>query len=436
MRTRGGRLAAVASLIAGMALVLGGCGKIRADNTGSGETSATKLGFKKYAGAVGYPSVTGPHNKGYVAPGEGLRQLVPLGDCALGEGTFANGYRYVNVNWTGSQGCTKLSITPKPGADDEADVPYSMRSGWLGGGLPGDVVVPWDDGSLIGVGAALTRRAPNGEQSRLAALPLTFNTQPEQETADDASVNTAMKVGTRLLIGGGQTVDQVESPYVFASDDAGKTVRRVPLPAIDGRQPSTPVGDFGVNGTQVVAFGAAATNAYNFHPTGTIPFWHSADGGLHWTSGDITGMPPGTQMHRVLYASGHWFAVGGYAKAGAFHDSLPLVLTSQDGTHWMRMDSSAMGTGNIAAATVDSAGHPVLVGSAPRPKSQPNSRTVWCSSVWVGDGTTTGWQRGGLGCSEDPPSAAATLTDGRVLIAGNRDLWLSRSPWPGRGHKS
>ncbi|MDX5563940.1 hypothetical protein PYK79_12095 [Streptomyces sp. ID05-04B] len=71
-----------------------------------------------------------------------------------------------------------------------------------------------------------------------------------------------------------------------------------------------------------------------------------------------------------------------------------------------------------------------------RPKSEPNSRTVWCSSVWVGDGTTTGWQRGGLGCSEDPPSAAATLTDGRVLIAGNRDLWLSRSPWPGRGHKS
>jgi hypothetical protein len=125
-----------------------------------------------------------------------------------------------------------------------------------------------------------------------------------------------------------------------------------------------------------------------------------------------------------------------YAKAGAFYDSLPLVLTSQDGTHWMRMDSSAMGTGNIAAATVDSAGHPVLVGSAPRPKSEPNSRTVWCSSVWVGDGTTTGRKRGGLGCSEDPPSAAATLADGRVLIAGNRDLWLSRSPWPGRGHKS
>ncbi|MEU9541779.1 hypothetical protein [Streptomyces mirabilis] len=436
MRTRGGRLAAVASLAASAALVLGGCGRINAGDTGTGDTSAAELGFKEYAGAVDYPSVTGPHNKGYVAPREGLRQLVPLGDCALGEGTFANGYRYVNVNWTGSDGCTKLSINPKPGADDETDVPYSMRSGWPGGGLPGDVVVPWDDGSLIGVGATLTRRAPNGEQFRLATLPLTFNTHPEQETADDASVNTAVKVGSRLLIGGGQTVDRVESPYVFASDDAGKTVRRVPLPPIDGRQPSTPVGDFGVNGKEVVAFGAAATNAYDFHSTGTIPFWRSADGGVHWTSGEITGMPPGTQVHSILYASDHWFAVGGYARAGAFYDSLPLVLTSQDGTHWTRMDTSAMGTGEITAATVDSAGHPVLVGSAPRPKSKPNTRTVLCSSIWVGNGTTTDWKRGGLGCSEDPPRTAVTLADGRVLIAGNRDLWLSRSPGPGRGHGS
>jgi hypothetical protein len=436
MRTCGGKLAVVASLVAGAALVLVGCGQIRAGDTGADDTSAVELGFKKYAGAVDYPSVTGPHNKGYVAPGEGLRQLVPLGDCALGEGTFANGYHYVNVNWAGSEGCTKLSITPKPGADDESDVPYSMRSGWLGGGLPGDVVVPWDDGSLIGVGATLTRRAPDGEQVQLATLSLTFNTHPEQETADDASVNTAVKVGSRLLIGGGQTVDQVESPYVFASDDGGKTVRRVPLPTINGGQPSTPVGDFGVHDREVVAFGAAATNAYDFHSSGTIPFWRSADGGAHWTSGEITGTPPGTQVHSVLYASGHWFAVGGRARAGAFYDSLPLVLTSQDGTHWTRMDTSAMGSGVITAATVDSAGRPVLVGSAPRPKSTPNTRTVLCASVWVGKGTTTGFKRGGLGCSEDPPRTAVTLADGRVLIAGNRDLWLSRGSGPGRGHES
>ncbi|GAA2473464.1 hypothetical protein GCM10010276_05470 [Streptomyces longisporus] len=418
------------------ALVLGGCGTIRAGDTDASGPSAAELGFKEYAGAVDYPSVTGPHDKGYVAPREGLRQLVPLGNCVLGEGTFANGYRYVNVNWAGSHGCTRLSITPKPGAADESDVPYSMRSGWLGGGLPGAVVVPWGDGSLIGVGATLTRRGPDGEQVRLATLPLTFNSRPEQETADDATVNTAVKVGSLLLIGGGQTVDQVESPYVFASDDAGKTVRRVSLPPIDGRQPSTPVGDFGVNGREVVAFGAAATNAYDFHSTGTIPFWRSADGGAHWTSGHITGTPPGTQVHRVLHVSGRWFAVGGHAKAGAFYDSLPLVLTSRDGNHWTRTDTSPMGTGEITAATVDSAGHPVLVGSAPRPKTNPNTRTVLCSSVWVGNGTTKGWKRGSLGCGEDPPSAAVTLKDGRVLIAGNRDLWLSRSPAARPGHGS
>jgi hypothetical protein len=198
----------------------------------------------------------------------------------------------------------------------------------------------------------------------------------------------------------------------------------VPLP-VDGLQPSTPVGDFGVNGTEVVAFGAAATNAFDFHSTGTIPVWHSTDSGSHWTSGEIAGMPPGTQMRRVLYASGQWVAVGGYARAGAFYDSLPLVLTSQDGTHWARMDTSAMGDGEISAAAVDSSGHPVLLGSAARPKSKPETRTVWCGAVWLGDATLSRWKRGGLGCSEDPPSAVAVLSDGRVLITGNRDLWLS-----------
>ncbi|MCH0560671.1 hypothetical protein [Streptomyces sp. MUM 16J] len=248
-------------------------------------------------------------------------------------------------------------------------------------------------------------------------------------------MDTAVKVGSRLLIGGGQSIDQVESPYVFASDDAGKTVRRVPLPAIDGRQPSTPVGDFGVNSREVIAFGAAATNAYDFHSTGTIPFWRSADGGVHWTSGSITGMPPGTQVHSVLYASGHWSAMGGYAKAGAFYDSLPLVLTSQDGTHWTRTDSSAMGTGEITAATVDLAGHPVLVGSAPPAQVQAEHSH---SAVRF----RLGRRRDHHGLAtrrprlQHAPSAAATLADGRVLIAGNRDLWLSRSPRPGRGHES
>ncbi|WP_328447838.1 hypothetical protein [Amycolatopsis sp. NBC_00438] len=36
----------------------------------------------------------------------------------------------------------------------------------------------------------------------------------------------------------------------------------------------------------------------------------------------------------------------------------------------------------------------------------------------------TSWQRGDLGCSGSPVTAAATLADGRVLLAGNRDLWV------------
>lgn len=436
MGPRGGRLA-VAGLAVGVALALGGCGTVDARQDGEGTTSAARLGFTEYAGAVEYPSVTAPGYRGYAAPGQGLRQLVRLGDCVLGEGTYANGYRYVNVNWTGSDGCTKLSLTPKPRAGDgESDKPYSMRTGWPGGGLPGDVVVPWGGGSLIGVGAGLTRLAPDGTRVPLAKLPLTFNDHAEQETADDATVNAAVKTGSRLLIGGGQYVDRVETPYVFASDDAGATVHRVPLPPVGGRQPSTPVGAFGVHGEEVVAFGAAATNAFDFHASGTIPFWHSADGGAHWTSGEITGTPPGTQVRSVLYASGRWFAVGGHGKAGRFHSFLPLVLTSRDGAHWRRPDTSAMGTGEVTAATVDSAGRPVLVGSTAQPKARPDTRTVYCAYVWVGDGRAAGWKRGALGCGEDPPTAAVTLADGRVLIAGNRDLWLSRGPRAGRTRPS
>jgi hypothetical protein len=376
---------------------------------------------------VDYPSVTGPGDKGYVAPGEGLRQLVPYGACALGEGTYANGYAYVNVNWVSDKGCTKLTITPEPEDSGEADVPYSMRHGWLGGGLPGDVVVPWTDGSLLGVGRNVTLMTENGKQHPGAELPLTFNDHPEQETADDATVNTAVRVGSRLLIGGSQTRQQVETPYLFASDDGGKTVRSVPLPPVGGGQPSTALGELAAHGNDVVGFGGAASNAYDFHGgAGTLPFWHSSDGGTHWTSGQLGGMPPGTQVHALLYASGHWFALGGYAAKGAFYDSLPLVLTSSDGTHWARVDAPAMGDGVIEAATVDAKGRPLLVGSAPQKKASPNSRTVYCSSLWRGNGTTTGWARVSLGCGENPPTTAVTLPDGRVLLAGNRDLWLGR----------
>ncbi|MFI0937552.1 WD40/YVTN/BNR-like repeat-containing protein [Streptomyces sp. NPDC021020] len=426
MTPRGGRLAVVAGLAACAVLVLAGCGSEH--GAGGGDTSATKLGFTRYANAVEYAAQGYGTTKAYVAPGEGLRQLVPLGDCALGIGTYANGYHYVNVNWAGSKGCTSFAITPRPAEDEENDKPYSMRTGWIGGGLAADVVVPWTGGALLGVGARLTLQTPDGEQTSLAELPLTFRLRPEEETSDDASVNTAAKVGDRLLIGGGEYVDQVETPYVLASDDAGRTVHRVHLPTVNGLQPPTPVGGFAVDGTQVVAVGLTASNAYDYHtPDGTLPFWYSSDSGTHWTAGQVTGTPPGTVIRNVLRSQGRWYAVGGRAAKGEVYDSLPFVLTSVDGLHWTRVDSAAMGDGEIVTATVDGNGRLVLVGTAAQRKTDPDTRSVYCGSVWIGDGTpdTAKWRRGGLGCSENPPTTAVTLAGGRVLIAGNADLWAT-----------
>lgn len=356
------------------AALLAGCGT---QHAGDGDTGATELGYARHAGAVEFAARDYGSTKGYVAPGQGLRQLVPLGDCALGVGTFANGYRYIPVNWNGSGDCTSFSITPQPGGAGGSDQekPYSMRSGWAGGGLPADVAVPWPDGSVIGVGSRVTRRTPGGELVPLAELPLTFNAHPEHETDDDASVSAATRVGDRLLIGGGEYVSRVESPYVLASDDAGATVRRVPLPAAADGPAHTPVGGFAVHGTDVVAFGLDATNAYDYHTdAGTVPFWYSTDAGTHWTAGTVPATPRGTRVHSVLYASGRWYAVGGRAKAGDVYDSLPLVLTSTDGTHWSRADTAAMGTGEIVTAAVDGAGHPVLEGTTAQRRSRPGRR--------------------------------------------------------------
>ncbi|MFI0718550.1 WD40/YVTN/BNR-like repeat-containing protein [Streptomyces sp. NPDC021224] len=425
MTRRGGRLAILAGLTACAAATLTGCGTERG---GGGDTSATKLGFTRYANAVEYAAQDYGNEKAYVAPGEGLRQLVPLGNCAFGIGTYANGYQYVDVNWTASKGCTSFAITPRPGQAKEDDKPYSMRSGWHGGGLRAEVAVPWTGGSVLGIGGTITRQDPDGSQTALATLPLTFRTDPAQETSDDASINTAVTVGDRLLIGGGEYVSKVETPYVLASDDAGRTVRRVPLPTVNGLQPPTPVGGLAVDGTRVVAVGMEAGNAYDYHTdAGTLPFWYSTDSGTSWIAGQVTGTPPGTRIRGVLHASGRWYAVGGRAAKGAVYDSLPYVLTSTDGLHWTRVDNDAMGSGQIVTATVDGAGHPVLVGTAARPRSRPEDRSVYCATVWIGDGTadTAKWRRGGLGCSENPPTTAVTLAGGRVLVAGNADLWAT-----------
>ena len=441
MGIRGGRLAAVvaAGLVTVTAATATGCGTDR----GAGPHGAARLGFTVHRNAVDYPAAPYPGGRPYAAPGEGLRVLVPLGDCVLGVGTYANGYGYVPVNWTADASCSHLALDPAPrsggnGGNGEgdgttagggADVPDSMRTGWAGGGLPGDAVVPWTGGSLLGIGGSVVRQDPDGLRTPLAALHLPARTRPQDETADDAAVTTAVKAGPRLLIGGGQYTDRVESPFLFVSDDDGATVRRRPLPpAVPGRAlPATPLGRLAVDGRDVVGFGLAATNGYDFTSAGTLPYWFSADDGAHWTGSQLTGMPPGSTIAGVLHAAGRWFAYGGYARPGAFHDALPLLLTSTDGRHWTRTDTTAMGGGAIVTGTVGGAGYPVLVGADPVTDSPPGTRRTSCAAVWVGDGSAAGWRRGDLGCGENPPTAAATLRDGRVLLAGDRDLWISRA---------
>jgi hypothetical protein len=418
LRRRGGT-AAVSVLVLFVA-ALAGCGTDRPP--GAGGPSASKLGFTRYRNAVQWPAVDD-----YVPAGMGLRVLAPLGSCALGIGTYRNGYRDVTANWTGNASCTRLSINPAPGSgsDDRPEGPPSQTGGWTGGGVPGVAAVPWPDGSLLVVGTSVIRRDTQGNYQDLADLKLPQPVGSEgAETADQGQADDAIRVGNRLLISGGEYLNQVESPFLMASDDAGRTVRRVPLPTANGGQPRSPMGPMAADGNQVVAAGAAATNAFDDAPTGSVPIWHSADGGSHWTVTTLDGVPAGTRFNGVLHAGGTWFAVGGY-HAGAKRTDMPLMFTSRDGVHWTRTDTKAMGSGAIMAATLDAGGRPVLLGRLTVPSNAHKKLVTFCGMVWLGSGAATGWQRGELDCDDAPGQALLTLSTGRVLIAGNRTLWIS-----------
>ncbi|MCU1683891.1 MAG: hypothetical protein JWQ81_4630 [Amycolatopsis sp.] len=84
-------------------------------------------------------------------------------------------------------------------------------------------------------------------------------------------------------------------------------------------------------------------------------------------------------------------------------------------------EPAEFGKGGITGGTVDRAGNPVLIGKTYEPHIE-KQRTRYCSVVWTRDGSV--WKRGDLGCGESPATVVTTLEDGRVLVAGNRDLWL------------
>ncbi len=415
-----------------LALSLAGCGTEVAGGAPSATASASAsasagvpaaaLGFTRYPNAVQWPAVSD-----YVPPGQGLQLLLPDGPCVLGIGTYQNGYRSVAANWKSGPGCTRLTLSPAPGSGDQAasgDGPPAESGGWSGGGVYGKAVVRWTDGSLIAVNGDVDRVYPNGKVTSLADLALPVPADPNSESEDQGEVTSAIRVGNRLLIGGGEMLSMVDHPLLWTSDDAGATVSRVALPVPSGPDAHTDIGALAADGSSVVAVSAGASNAFTKAPDGQLAIWSSADAGSHWTVHSVDGFPAGSEITGVIRLKDGWLAYGSVIHYDGTPDR-PLVLTSTDGESWKRSDGPGMGLGDLTAATVDASGQPVLVGSQRLP-TPANTNPGYCGAVWVGDADGADWHRGALGCDAAPPTAAATLADGQVLVAGNRDLWLGR----------
>ncbi|MFE4862798.1 hypothetical protein [Streptomyces sp. NPDC056670] len=417
------RLAARAG-VAVLMVSISACGTRTADSPpGVGGVGAEKLGFERHADSVQWP---GTKDEDYVAPGEGLQLLARQGNCVLGIGTYANGYEYVPVNWSGNADCTKLALHPDPAGSskDESGVPNSMRHGVPGGGIPAQAVVEWGDGSQFFASSVVRVRERDGRVRQLADLKLPWALK-ESDTSDRGTVSSAVRSGNRLLIGGSETVSGATGPFLYASDDRGATVHRVTLPAETVSGSRSPVGPMAADGPEVIAVGSYSSNAFTQEATGTLVIWHSSDSGGHWAKTIVNGMPTGTRMHAAFRAAGRWFAVGDISGAPT-KPNVPVLLTSPDGVAWTKADTTAMGAGGVVSATVDAQGHPVMVGSLRVPGKLPQNPAKYCGAVWTGDGTPSGWQRGELGCHSQPPAAVTTLANGTVVIAGNSDLWLRR----------
>ena len=429
---------AAAALAGALVVTASGCGSITSSGSGGPAGSPTtgaarddtsgvpaaRLGFTVHRNAVQWPSASD-----YVAPGQGLQLLLPDGACVLGIGTYANGYRNVAANWKPVAGtdCRALRLDPAPGSGgtaDGSDGPPAATGGWNGGGVFGQALLRWTDGSLIAVTDSIARIRPGGTEHQLAGLDLPVRQNPNNESEDQGRVHAVARSGNRLLIAGELFLNRVEHPVLWSSDDVGATVQRVALPAPADVFTASPVVGLATDGREVVAVGGIASNYGGHQSGGLLPIWHSADGGAHWSLSTADGIPPGATVVGVIHAHGLWIAYGGTYQAGA--PDQPIVLTSSDARHWQLADARALGRGDVVASTVDRDGRPVLVGSEPIPQGEAK-RPRYCGVLWLpGDPGAGGtWQRGSLGCGAEPPTAATTLADGRVLIAGNRDLWIS-----------
>lgn len=372
-----------------------------AERRGVGQVSATELGFVRHAGAVEWPGVSD-----WVPQGRGLRWLLPVGECALGVGNYQNGFRSVGANWAGDAACDRLWLEPAPdGKEAGGDGPPAKGGGWAGGGVGGDAFLVEGDGSVLAATSSGLYRYRGGTAERLARIDLSTAGFEGQGTR--SLVTGMVRAGGRIIVG----ADLGARPAVLVSDDGGSTLRRLELPAADGGQlPAVLASD----ADTVVAIGNGASRR---------AVWRSVDAGRTWQVASIDGLPAHLMVTRLVRAGQQWLAFGGVDHEDGAQDDT-MVLASADGLTWAKGPVEGLGAGRVSDVTVDRDGTVVMTGiiddALPHVEGQ---RTEFCGVVWLGDGVGA-WRRGELGCGDAPPQAVATLRDGRVLIAGNRDLWL------------
>jgi len=313
----------------------------------------------------------------------GISHLVPVGKCAVGIGSYANGYGAIGTHWNGSADCTSFQLP--------------ATTGHVGLAANAAVVLP--DGSLIGANRVLQRLGPDGVVTGLADLHLP--TRDPNGSNDNPGLATAIaRSGDRLVIGGGQLVNGSYSPQMWTSTDGGKTVTPVQLPQVNGY-----VGPMVASGDTIVAAERSADD-------GPLGIWRSVDGGQHWQLTKFAA-GPAKPTATSLVRTGH-----GWLLAGSGQDDLAhsFVATSPDGVDWKMIDTAALGQAHLVDATGTRSGDVVLVGVTLSADGGSNCGVVWTGAV-------DSLHRVDLGC-DDEPKATTSLADGRVIIVGAHDLWV------------
>lgn len=373
-----------------LALALSACGNTGGTGGGAG-APGDDLGFTRHPGAVDFPSA---HD--YVPPAKGIQKLVPYGPCALGFGLYSTGFNRVSAMWTSGPGCERLTLAPRS-PNPPQDGPKPIESGTPFGARRD--VADLGDGVLLGIGETdLSRRAADGTVTRLGEG---VEIHPGRGDAEGSTGFTELFADGDLVLVAGR-VDW--RGRLWRSTDGGRTLAEVALPAEASAE------------LRILRAGNRLIAVDAWQPSAFV----SDDDGATWHTEAVTGIPP-TGYNRspfiLLERGGRFLAVGSRGE-GDLGPRAPVVYTSADGLDWTGAGAAIPGEGDVLDATLDADGWLVIVGSGGSGKEP-------CGIVWAE--SFAGWRRGDLGCQAYPALVVTTLADGRVLIAGNTDLWIRQN---------